>query len=275
LHRFYNSKLSRGFRILFTAGIFFLAFSWLREPEAAARSFPIRADSLFYFKGRVVDSISRRPVAFTHIINTGRNTATICDTLGYFYIRVRLNDTLRFSAIGYAPLMLFISDSLRALERLPDIPLRGISYSIRGVMINPLGSYTSFKYRVASLQLPPTGYEINPTVLKEIEQGTYTLDMVQYPAISPITALYNWLSKEGKSRRKLAKLIEQEQFEKEITYKYSPIIVSGITGYSGFELYCFMDFCSFSMKFLRESDRYVIRDAVLEKQKIFEALKEE
>jgi hypothetical protein len=271
----YNSKLNRGFRILFIAGIFYLAFSWLRDPEASASSSGIPADSLFYFKGRVVDSISSRPVAFTHIINTGRNTATICDTLGYFYLRVRLSDTLKFSAIGYAPLLLLMNDSLRTLERLPDIPLRGISYTIRGVMINPLGSYTSFKYRVASLQLPPTGYEINPTVLMEIERGTDTLDMVQYPAISPVTALYNWLSKEGKSRRKLAKLIEQEQFEKEIAYKYSPLIVSGITGYSGFELYYFMDFCSFSMKFLQESDRYEIQDAVLKKQKIFEALKGE
>ena len=34
-----------------------------------------------------------------------------------------------------------------------------------------------------------------------------------------------------------------------------------------------MDFCSFSKKFLQESDRYEIRDAVVEKQKIYEALR--
>ncbi len=234
----------------------------------------VQNDSLWYFKGRVLDSLTGDPVPFTHIINQGRKRATICDTLGYFFIRVRSYDTLRFSAIGYAPELVIVSDSLRSADRLPDILMRGISYSILGVMINPLGSYATFRNKVASLELPPSGYEINPGVLMEIERGTDTLDMVTYPAMSPVTALYNWLSKEGKSRRKLAQLIEQEQFERDILYKYSPLIVSGITGYAGFELYSFMDFCSFKKKFLLEADRYEIHDAVLEKQEIFEALKE-
>ena len=51
-----------------------------------------------------------------------------------------------------------------------------------------------------------------------------------------------------------------------------PSIVSGITGYAGLELYSFMEFCAFSNKFLKESDRYQIRDAVEEKHKIYEAL---
>lgn len=256
-------------------GIVFLAMTGLQKPGAAMGTTRIRTDSVFYFKGRVLDSITGRPVAFTHIINTCRNIATICDTLGYFYIRVRSGDTLRFSSIGYAPTELALNDSICTLEKLPEILMRGIRYSIRGVMINPLGSYENFRYKMINLELPPSKYEINPTVLLKIERGTDTLDMVPVPVMSPITALYNWLSKEGRSRRKLAELIEQEQFEKDIAYKYSPLIVSGITGYAGFELYRFMDFCSFSRKFLRESDRYVIRDAVLEKQRIYESRIEE
>ncbi len=231
----------------------------------------IRSDSIFYFKGRVLDSTTRQPVAFSHVINTGRNTATICDTLGYFYLRVRLQDTLNFTSIGYSLAQIIINDSLKFLERLPYILLHEMSYSIEGVMINPLGSYQTFMSRVINMELPPSKYEINPTVIMEIKQGTDTLDMVPVPIMSPVTALYNWLSKEGKSKRKLRKIIEQEQFEKEIAYKYSPLIVSGITGYAGFELYAFIDFCSLSKKFLLEADRYQIRDAIVEKQKIYEA----
>ena len=83
------------------------------------------------------------------------------------------------------------------------------------------------------------------------------------------------LSKEGKSRRKFQALLEQEQFEKDVAYKYSPFIVEGITGYSKFELYEFMEFCNFEKKFLLEADRYEVRDELLEKQLIFEALREE
>ena len=251
-----------------------LALNLSGEQEAAAAGQSDGTDSLYYFKGRVLDSLNGRPVIFAHVINTGRNTAAICDTMGYFYLRVRLKDTLKFSAIGYATRMLVAGDSLRDLEVIPDILLHEIRYTINGVRINPLGNYGDFKYRVANLQLPPTGYEINPTLLRKIERGLDTLDIIEYPVMSPVTALYNWLSREGKERRKLARLIEKEKFEKEIAYKYSPLIVSGITGYSGLQLYVFMDFCDFSMKFLRESDRYVIRDAVLEKQKIFESQEE-
>lgn len=259
-------------RIALLAAFLSLAFS---ETEDTMWQGPqnTRPDTLLYFKGRVLDSVSLQPLAFTHVINIGRSTATICDTLGYFYIRVRLLDTLYFTAIGYTPLEVVFSDSLRVLKKMPDILLKDVRYSIPGVMINPLGSYESFKQKLIDLELEPSKYEINPTVLIDIEKGTDTLDMVEAPAMSPVTALYNWLSKEGKSRRKLAQMIEQEQFEKDIAFKYSPLIVSGITGYAGFELYQFMDFCSFKRKFLSEADRYEIQDAVLEKQEIFENLK--
>ncbi len=260
--------------------IAFLGFFFLCMSPGSVSPLPCsmpatRVDSLLYLKGRVLDSVARSPVAFTHIINTSRNTATICDTLGYFYLRVRINDSLRFTAIGYAPTVIVAGDSLLSLERLPDFFLGPVTYPIRGVSINPLGSYESFKGKVARLELPPSRYEIHPSILMEIEQGIDTLDMIAYPAMSPITALYNWLSKEGRSRRKLSGLIRQERFEEEIAYKYSPLIVSGITGYTGFELYRFMDFCSFSRKFLMEADLYQIQAVVQEKQKIFEALEED
>lgn len=261
-------------RIILTVGILLLIFPGFRGKTGMPdRETP--ADSVFYFKGRILDSLTRQPLAFTHIINTNRNTATICDTLGYFFIRVRVKDTLHMSNIGYAPVEIVVSDSLRELDRVTDFLLQSISYSIREVMINPLGSYANFRNRVIHLELPPSEFEIHPSVLADIELGIDTLDMMPVPAMSPITALYNWLSREGRSRRKLAELIEQERFEKEIAYKYSPLIVSGITGYTGMELNVFMDFCNFHKKFLREADQYDIRDAVLEKQKIYEAQKEE
>jgi hypothetical protein len=92
------------------------------------------------------------------------------------------------------------------------------------------------------------------------------------PVMSPVTALYNLLSKEGKSKRKLRKLLEQEAFEKQIDFKYSPEIVSHITGYTGFELYEFMDFCSFKKDFLLDATYYEITQAIVRKQLEFEAV---
>ena len=65
-------------------------------------------------------------------------------------------------------------------------------------------------------------------------------------------------------------MLEQEAFEKQIDFKYSPDIVSHITGYTGFELYEFMDFCSFKKEFLLDATHYEITQAILSKQRNFE-----
>ena len=50
---------------------------------------------------------------------------------------------------------------------------------------------------------------------------------------SPISYFYDLWSKEGKSKRKLASLIMEEEFSRGIEHKYSPLIVSKVSGYEG------------------------------------------
>ena len=142
-------------------------------------------------------------------------------------------------------------------------------YSIDAVRVNPLGSYDQFRQRFVTMKSPESAYEINPTVLFDIDRGMDTLDMLIIHPMSPVTALYNLLSKEGKSKRKLQKLIEEETFAKQVEFKYSPGIVSHITGYTGFDLYEFMDFCSFSKEFLLDATYYEITRAILVKKQKF------
>jgi hypothetical protein len=177
------------------------------------------------------------------------------------------------TAIGFSAGQLTIGYSILRSQLIHDILLQPFIYSIKAVRINPLGSYDQFRQHFISLKLPESKYQIHPSVLQEIDEGTDTLDMIIAPAISPVTALYNLLSKEGKSRRKLRKLLEQEAFEKQIDFKYSPDIVSHITGYTGFDLYEFMEFCSFKKDFILNATYYQITQAILVKQKEFEAVR--
>jgi hypothetical protein len=178
------------------------------------------------------------------------------------------------TAIGFTAGKLTIGYSILRSPLIHDILLQPIIYTIEAVRVNPLGSYLQFKQRLITLELPESEYQIHPSVLQEIDEGTDTLDMLIMPIMSPVTALYNLLSKEGKSRRKLRKLLEQEEFERQIDFKYSPDIVSHITGYTGFDLYEFMDFCSFKKDFLLNATYYEITQAVLVKQRRFEATSE-
>jgi len=256
-------------RVCYIAG-FMLFILVIFERPVHAQVYESMADTTAYFKARVIDSLTREPVAFAHIINTTRSTATISDTLGYFYIRTSPGDRLQLTAIGFAAGKLTIGYSILRSQIIRDILLQPIIYSIEAVRVNPLGSYEQFKNRFVTVKLPESDYQIHPSVFEEIEEGTDTLDMLIMPIMSPVTALYNLLSKEGKSRRKLRKLLEQEEFERQIDFKYSPDIVSHITGFTGFDLYEFMDFCSFKKDFLLDATYYEITQAILVKQREFE-----
>jgi hypothetical protein len=259
-------------RATFFSGCLMLMM-WISGRTARAQVYASLKDTTAYFKARVLDSLSREPVIFVHIVNRTRQIATISDTLGYFYIRTSPGDKLVLTAIGYAPREIPIGYGLLRRPSVSDILLRQFVYSIEGVKVNRLGSYEQFKRRFSTLKLPESEYTIHPSVLTDIEEGTDTLDMLLVPPMSPVTALYNLLSKEGKSKRKLRKLQEQEAFEKQIDFKYSPVIVSQITGYTGFELYEFMDFCSFEKDFLLNATYYEITRAIMALQKEFEASK--
>ncbi len=189
-------------RVCFIAGFMLFMLVMAGKP-LHAQVYESLEDTTVYFKARVLDSLTRKPVAFAHIINTTRKRATISDTLGYFYIRSSPGDQLQLSAIGFTSGKLTIGYSILRSRLIHDILLQPIIYSIEAVRINPLGSYAQFRQHFISLKLPESEYQIHPSVLQEIEEGTDTLDMLVAPAISPVTALYNLLSKEGKSKRKL------------------------------------------------------------------------
>jgi hypothetical protein len=258
-------------RVCFMAGLMFFMLM-ITEKSGHSQVYESLDDTTVYFKARVIDSLTRDPVVFAHIVNTSRKTATISDTLGYFYIRTSPGDRLQMTAIGYSASKLTIGYSLLRSPLIHDLLLQPIIYSIEAVRVNPLGSYEQFRQHFISVKLPESEYQIHPSVLREIDEGTDTLDMLKMPVMSPVTALYNLLSKEGKSKRKLHKLLAQEEFEGQIDFKYSPDIVSQITGYAGFDLYEFMDFCSFKKDFLLNATYYEITQAILAKQHEFEKM---
>ena len=263
---FSNLKLSR---VCYLVG-FMLVMLVIAEKPVHAQVYESLEDTTVYFKARVIDSLTRKPVVFAHIINTTRRTATISDTLGYFYIRTSPGEQLQLTAIGFSASKLTIGYSILRSPILHDLLLQPIIYSIEAIRVNPLGSYEQFKQRFITVNLPESEYTIHPSVLQEIDEGADTLDMLIMPIMSPVTALYNLLSKEGKSKRKLRKLLEEEEFDRQIDFKYSPDIVSHITGYTGFELYEFMEFCSFKKEFLLDATYYQITQAILAMKREFE-----
>ena len=227
-------------------------------------------DSTFYFSARIVDSVSRKPVKFAHIVNTDIGYATISDTLGFFNLKVAKNQTIQISAIGYSIMQLTLIDSIINRKGLLAIQLAPYVYPIGAVFVNPLGSYDQFRRSFLNLTPPAPKYQISSSVLREIDLGMDTISSLSpSPIASPVTFFYNLWSREGRSNRRLAELRKEEEFARKVAHKYSPEIVTRITGYHGLELYEFMEFCNFTKDFLINASEYRIVESILNEQKKF------
>ncbi len=225
-------------------------------------------DTVLLFSGKLINEQTGDPVQLSHIINQKRNYAIISDTLGYFSIYVRPKDLLIATAIGFYDLPIYISDSVARINIFHTYRMIPKIYAIPEIDINRLGTYEQFKYNFLNLDLPEPEHPANPTVFIDIGKGIDTLDIIEPLSLgSPITAIYNLVSKEGKSLRKLKKLQEEEEFRKQVGYKYNPEMLGRITGLSGPELYEFIKFCNFSKGFILKSTEYEIIEKVLEKLK--------
>jgi hypothetical protein len=257
-----NSTLKHFFRK--NTLLFFLLYLTVNLVPARTYGQGIVNDSVYHLFARITGSSDHTPVQFAHIINRNTGHGNISDTLGFFNIRVHLADIIHISAIGYYGHSFRITDSLLVTSRIPNIELTSRSYPIDQVNVYLLGSYEQFKYKVLGLKLPEPKIKINPAFLKDIEMAADTLDSIEPISLgSPITAIYNLLSKEGKSMRRLAELQKQEALERKLYPKYNRNLVGHISGLEGIELNEFMIFCNFDPGFLLEATDYQIAVAIL------------
>ena len=121
-------------------------------------SYGQKADSLYYLSGQVISKQGNYPVALAHVINTTQRWGVVADTLVYFSIWVKPEDSLNVSAIGFDFNEYKVTGFLR--DTLVSIKLQSRYYEILAVSISYLGTYKQFEQKVLDLELPDLG--INP-----------------------------------------------------------------------------------------------------------------
>jgi len=202
----------------------------------------------FIFQSRVISDSSFNAIRDCHVINKTQNTGTVTDANGEFKITAYINDSITFSAIGYEKLTIALDVSMYNYGY--TIILKPQAYDLEEVTIMP--------YR---LNLPPiTKWEIYKPPLPN--QGGINLLPTD---VSPITALYNRYSREGKQRRHYKSVIDETAEYIRIGEKFNSEMVSQITGLKDDELVKFMSFCNFSKDFILNYSPETIRRTIRKK----------
>jgi hypothetical protein len=209
-------------------------------------------DSVIYLTLRLQDDKNGKPVQLAHVVNMRTERGGISDTSGYFRTRVLRGDMLRITAIGYFDHYVVIPDSSKGSYSV-KLPMKEKVYLITEVRVNTLGNYDQFRNRF--LNTEPSDKEAY-ALQKRYREMARDTGMKYAPLRTGIPL--NFPSPEQRieaRKRELQRVLREERI---INDKFSPRIVSILTGLRGDELFQFMQFCNFSKEFLLTNNHYDI-----------------
>jgi hypothetical protein len=226
-------------------------------------------DSLVMVQGQLRDVKNGKPIPYAHVLNLRFGKATVTDTLGFFTIPMRRNDTLLITAIGYQDLIFALPSFWPSNSYSGVLYVEEKVYNIEGVTVHGLGTYEQFRQKVLSLDLSDD---------KVLEMQSYynkilTEEAVKYQKVSTGFS-FALRSPEERSVRKLQKVIEEQKIEQQVEAKYNKAIVSKLTGLKGKELENFMDYCQMPRDFILQSPEYDILLRIKDSYENYKLLKQ-
>jgi hypothetical protein len=210
--------------------------------------------------GIIYDANTSERVPFVHIIDVKRNKGTSANDTGNFSFSCNLQDSIKFTAIGYEDFYLVIDEAYRS-DKFISVRLIPKTY-----LLQSLDFYAND---------PMKGF-----YLKDIERDTLRFGSKGYPGASYwngtagggtgyITGFANLFNRHHKQEKKLGKILAEEERleqlrnaeaerEKKLEEKYSTELVQRITDLEGEELENFMKFYKPSELFIMRSTEYEI-----------------
>ena len=238
-------------RIAFIAIVLLIGTSILKSQVTNKKS------KVHYYHGRVVDN-ENKPLVFAHVINIKRGYATITDSTGFFKLPAVVDDSLKFSTIGFHTKYLKITPQTKDTA-FHIVVLRKREYDLPTVNIYEL------RWQVFKSEFMEEEVE-EDKVAKNIKNwmanliSVEELKMIYQSTMAPGFAL-NFKGKQEKQRRKVAKM---EKKYKLIAPKFNDKMINALTGLEGDAIYDFLRFCNFEENFLIHASEYEIMERVLE-----------
>lgn len=259
--------MRKGFYII----IFFVCFFiWLTE-EISAQF--VRIADFVVIAGYVFESESLEPIPHVNIYVQRTRRGTITNQSGYFILKAALNDTIVFSSMGYKRKYAVVTDSVKERTDELIILMEKKYYELMSVDIIELRRYQQLKYEIINMQLPDDEYvyaiENFPSRPADIDYhsraGLSDFGLV----FSPITALYDAFSREGRERRKLQELLERDRVRAQLEEKISLRDIAKIANMNVEDAEAFLKWCNFPPEFILSLNDYDLIMIVMQRLEQF------
>jgi hypothetical protein len=181
--------------------------------------------------GKVITLKDSTAIPNAHIINLNSAKATISGAEGGFWIPAAAGDSIRFQAIGFETLVLFVGPGLLANDEDWVVALEEKIYELPVVEIYPFQTFTEFKYAFLNFKEPDEA-ELKMELPEVVPEPDLEKMPLGFGGVipGPITFLYDRFSRRGKALRNYQNVLRQEELAGRAARVVNPQVIERLTG---------------------------------------------
>jgi hypothetical protein len=202
-----------------------------------------------YVLGKVIDKGTGKPVPSATVVNKETRQITKTGDNGNFLVRASKGDSIKITSVGYKA----VGIAWDGVNLEPFIEMRQDAIALKEVVVRDKRS-EQVKQQIEELMGSPEAS--NKLKWKDIANLINTNTSTPGTIGISIDGLYELFSKEGKSRRKLAAMKQEDLKKLLVEYRYSSEYISFVTKLKGQELKYFMKFCNLPDNFVLTANDY-------------------
>ena len=125
--------------------IIFFSLLFVSSAFAQTESTEEVQDSSFVVSGKIINPETLKGISFAHVKIHESYLGIICDSLGFFRLRINPNEKLKVTALGFKEQIVEVTPPTEADEVFQDIIMVRQSYLLQEVEIYSLGTWKDFK----------------------------------------------------------------------------------------------------------------------------------
>jgi len=208
-----------------------------------------------------IRDIEQKPVSYAHVLVKNRNEGWVGDFFGKFRIEVYPGDTLIISAISFQHAVILIPDDIIDKEYYIGVTMKGDTVNLKEVLVRPWpATYEQLRKEFMKVEIEDPVADLDLHLPSAREMNNYAYPEGGIHVSGPISMLYEQFSKEARSKKIYAELMNKEKAGK----RYNKTLVSNITGLKDEdEIQKFMDYCALKVRFILESTDYELYAAIM------------
>jgi len=229
-----------------------------------------QTDTTYILSGKIIDPGTKEGISYASIKIEDSFMGRICDSLGFFHLRVYPQQNLIISALGFHDKVYTCNKEISEIEVFVEIPLDRTSYMIKEVSVYHPGTWAQFRTEFLNCKIPK---DSNQTILKLNLPYRRNLDngvsLKMGSGMMSVGFGFNNNAKKRKARKKVMEMTISEFKQEILSENYNKNTVSTITKETGKRLDALMVYINDRQTFTYQTSSYYIGCKILQLHKEF------